>query len=67
LEIVIGVAEVLEFHGKAIGVVGNSIGLLVLRTALKVVGRWSGSRRAKRSLVTVEASWEASSEPNAGA
>jgi hypothetical protein len=45
-----------SFCWKAIGVVGNGIGLLVLRTAMKVVGRWSGSRRAKRSLVIVEAS-----------
>jgi hypothetical protein len=42
--------QIPRFCWKATGVVGNGIGLLVLRTAAKVVGRWSGSHWAKWSL-----------------
>jgi osmotically-inducible protein OsmY len=45
-----GSMQVLKFRQTAAEVARRWIGLLVHGMVSKVVGRWSGSRRAKRSL-----------------
>jgi ribosomal protein S3 len=45
-----GSMQVLSFRQTATEVVRRWIGLLVHGMMIKVVGRWNGSRQAKRSL-----------------